>query len=389
MRKKISVLTITSLFPNSKDAMHGIFVKERMSRVAKLCNVKVIAPIPWFPLVRQTKVPFREKIENLEVYHPKFFSFPGIFKSLDGLFFYLSTSNLAKKLNQKYDFDLIDTHFAYPDGVGSVFLAKMLKKPVALTIRGSDITALPKSLFRRIQIRWALKNSDQVISVCGALKDEAKNQGASADFVIIPNGVDSKKFKPIDKFFARKKLNLPWDKKIVVAVGENFKCKGFFELVKSFEVMAKTNNNLILVIVGFDKKSFKKLNRLVEELNLSSSVLLTGRKAHNEVLLYLNACDVYCLPSYREGWPNSVMEALSCGKPVVATSVFGIPDIIKSPVYGILIDKPGDIDKLASALKTALNKEWNSKKIRAYAKTMTWEKTAKQVYEVFQEIAKR
>jgi teichuronic acid biosynthesis glycosyltransferase TuaC len=235
----VKILVVTSVFPNVKQPTLGVFVRERMFKVAEHCEVKVVAPVPWFPFIRYVKkgyrplVPYREIQDGIEVLHPRFFNFPGIFKCFDGIFFFLSSLVTVLKLKRCFNFDVIDAHFAYPDGIGAVLLGKLFKKPVSVTVRGT-IEKLSKYALRRSQITYALKRVDKVFTVCRALKGVVVGLGIPEDkMTVISNGVDLEKFKKIDRAAARMELKLPLDKKIIISVGGLVERKGFTESSQS------------------------------------------------------------------------------------------------------------------------------------------------------------
>ena len=129
------VLVLSSVFPNFKQPTLGVFVRERMKRVAKECDVVVVAPVPWFPftsfLRRQwTGIPPVEEQEGLRVLHPRFLSVPGVLKWLDGVLYAVSLLLFLLRLRKRFAFDLIDAHFAYPDGMAAVLLGRVFRCPV-------------------------------------------------------------------------------------------------------------------------------------------------------------------------------------------------------------------------------------------------------------------
>ncbi len=391
---RLKILVITSVFPNKKQPTLGTFVRERMLRVAKHCDVKVVGPAPWFPFIRCIKKNYRPlvpKIEiqdGIEIYHPKFFNFPGLFKCLDGFLFFLSSILTLYKIRKSFDFDIIDAHFAYPDGLGAVLLGRLFKKPIAITLRG---TIVPLSMYRlrRIQISFALKRADIVFSVCKALKDVAVNLGVQENkIVVVSNGVDTNRFKPLNQIETRKELNLSLDKKIIISIGGLVKRKGFHKIIQALPSIVRKKPDILLVIVGGAsvEGNFKpELDRLVEKLTLKDHVLFAGNIPHRDVYKWINASDIFCLVTSNEGWANVLLEALACGKPVVTTTVGGNREVIKSDDYGILVS-PEDNKELENALLRAFEKEWNDEKLINYACLHSWDNAANLILRNFREI---
>jgi hypothetical protein len=191
----------------------GVFVRERMFRLAGRCALKVVAPVAWFPfasLMRKDyrpSVPYMEIQDGIEVYHPKFLSVPGLFKCLDGFFFFLFSASTVHRIRKGFDFDIIDAHFVYPDGLGAVLLGKLFGRPVSITVRGT-IRKLARYALRKMQIRYALRNARKVFAVCGDLKEAALEAGAPA-VTVVGTGIGIEKFRPIEKAAARKARGLP------------------------------------------------------------------------------------------------------------------------------------------------------------------------------------
>ena len=391
----MKILVFTSLFPNNIEQNKGIFIKERMRNVARFCEIKVIAPVPYFPRIRFFKKWFRfskvnrqDKIEGLEVYYPRFFMVPKIGMSLYGVFMFLSVLSTVSKIKKGFNFDLIDAHYVYPDGLAAVLLGKVFKKPVVVSARGTDINVYPKFPIIKRAIIHTLKNAKKIISVCQALKDAMVELGIKADKIeVIPNGVDIKKFKPISKIEARKELNLSCDKKIVVSVGHLIKGKGFQYIIGAIAQIKREfsiNKVPLLVIVG-EGEYRSKLEHRIKELGLEENVLMVGEKSHSELCKWYSSADLFCLASSREGWPNVIFESLACGVPVVATNVNGVSEVIKSEKYGILVGNQDD-KVIADAIAKALNKDWDVQNIIKYAEANTWDKIGQKVHSLFQAI---
>ena len=357
----MKILVFSSLFPNNMWPGHGVFVKERMVHFSRQtgCEIKIVAPVPYFPPIKIgsrwqfSQIVHQETIEGLEVYHPRYFMMPKV-----GMFFYgrkmfLSVLPAVRRIQRSFDFDLIDAHYVYPDGFAAVLLGQFLKKPVVVSARGSDVNQFAKFPFIRKFLSYTLRRADQVIAVCQALKDAMMQLGLLGDKIaVIPNGVDIDKFYPVSKEEARKKLGLV-GKKIILSVGGLVPRKGFDLLVKALRILLdeRQGQELSLVIVG-EGPSRKELEQMIAALNLGASVRLVGDVPHQELYCWYNAADLFCLASSREGWPNVLLESLACGTPVVATNVWGIPEIICSDSVGLLTKR--DEREIAHTIACAL-----------------------------------
>jgi len=376
----MKILTITSVFPNSLEPHLGIFVKQRMFSLAKFCELKVVAPIYWHKfLKRNFKVSYLEIQDGIEVYHPKFFYIPKFLKSLDGFFFALSIIGTLLKIRKRFNFDIIDSHFAYPEGYGAVLIAKILNIPVSVTLRGTIERLGVHPIIRR-QIKWALNNANIIIAVSNSLKDRATELGITSDKItVIRNGIDPKKFYLLDKIDARKRLGLPLDKKILLSIGGLVKRKGFHHVIDILPEVIKKVPNLLYIIIGGpsiegDISNF--LKEKIKKLNLKNYVKLVGPKPHAELVYWYNAADLFCLFSSKEGCPNVVLESLACGTPVVSSNVGGIPEIIVNDSLGYIVNY--NTKYLKNVILKALNKSWDRKFIEKYGKKYTWELVAQQ-----------
>jgi glycosyltransferase involved in cell wall biosynthesis len=127
------------------------------------------------------------------------------------------------------------------------------------------------------------------------------------------------------------------------------------------------------------------LKAQIKKLGLENYVKLAGSKPHDEIPLWMNAADLFVLPSLSEGNPTVMFEALGTGLPFIATSVGGVPEIITSGDYGLL-SKPANPKDLAEKILIALDKKWNRDKILKYAQQFAWENIAKRIMEIYNKL---
>ena len=387
----MKVLVFTSLYPNNVWPNHGVFVKERMTQFAMVngCDVRVIAPVPYFPRLKinnkwgYSQVSKREIIEGLPVYHPRYFMIPKVGMAIQGLFMFLFVVLRVREVQRDFNFDVIDAHYLYPDGFVAVLLGRVLRKPVVVSARGSDINLFKDFRIIRRILQFTLLKADRVIAVSHALKEAIIGLNIPREKIsVIPNGVDSRKFYPLTKKEARMKLGLP-DKKIILSVGKLTPNKGFELLIKAIRILKEKyhRRDIYLCIVG-DGGMQDELKKIKSSNGLDADIYLVGGVPHQELVYWYNAADLFCLASGREGWPNVVLESLACGKPVVATAVGGIPEIITSDRVGLLSERKEE--DIADKIQCALKKNWSAEEIVNHAKKHTWDKTAISVLEVLQ-----
>ena len=393
----MNVLTFTSLYPNNIWPNFGVFTRERATHLSKLdrCKVKVVSPVPYFPPVkfgwrwRFSQVAQREMRDGLEIYHPRYFLVPKVGMSLHGVMMFLCVLPTVKRIQRDFDFDIIDGHYVYPDGFAAILLGRFFQKPVAIWALGTDINLYAKFHLIRRSLRYTLNSCDRVIAVCQALKDVMiELRIPESKISVIPTGVDLRKFYPVPKDEARSNLCLPQNKKIILSVGNLTRNKGFDFLIRGLKLLydESREQRLMLIIVG-EGAARKDLEKLISLLQLGECVRLAGAIPHQQLNLWYSAADLFCLASENEGWPNVLLESLACGSPVVATAVGGIPEIIRSDVFGLLTAR-NEWD-MSRTISIALKKEWNREDLVGYAKEHTWEKVALSVYDNFKSVIGR
>jgi teichuronic acid biosynthesis glycosyltransferase TuaC len=382
----MKILTFTSLFPNQNRPDFGIFIFQRISHISSRPGniVQVVSPAPYFPSWIPSKrweaygqLPRQERIGNLDVYHPRYPLLPGLFMPLHGLLMFLGSVLLVRKLHRQFHFDCIDAHYIYPDGLAAVLLGKVLGLPVVLSARGTDINVFPSFWTIRPMIVWSLRSAAGIIAVAAALKSAIVNLGLPSEKVcVIPNGVDLERFHPIDKSEARRTLALPVKGKIAISVGSLTEVKNHKLLISAFAKVAEGLPDLRLYIVG-DGPLRLALENLIRGLRLQEKVSLVGPRPNQELALWFSAADVSCLVSFREGWPNVLMESIACGTPVVATRVGGVPEILCSPGLGAIAEQ--NPESVAATLQAAMAREWNRKALALHAQARAWDIVAEEV----------
>lgn len=377
----MKVLVFTTVFPNSVQPVHGLFVLERVRHAARHCEVRVVAPRAWIPWRQMAAVPRVEIRGGVVVEHPTFFYLPRFLKFLDGLFLFLSALACVARIRKEFDFDVIDAHFVFPEGFAAVLLGRWFRRPVMITLRG---TMIPLSVYRlrRWAIRWTLRRAERLVAVAHILARRAVEFGVLPERIeVIENGVDVERFAPHDQAEARRKLGLRSSGKLLVSVGHLSRRKGFHRVLRVLPEMLREFPDLVFAIVGgpgAEAHNEPELRWLTEELRLSDHVILAGARPPEEVALWLNAADAFVLASDCEGCPNVVWEALACGLAVVATKVGEVEQMVP-PFGGSLYDHADDAGALRECLLDALRRDWDRGQIRAYAERHTWDRVAARV----------
>ncbi|MDX9740796.1 MAG: glycosyltransferase [Gammaproteobacteria bacterium] len=392
------LLVYTRVYPNVEQPNYGLFVRERMSRVARELDVVVVAPAPWFPFqrfLRRWRKGFRPELPAVEVqngvvvHHPRFFCFPGIFKSTDAWFQALGSLRLMRRLRDEFDFDIIDAHFVYPDGAAARLLARWLKRPYTVTLRGS-LVRFEASKTQQRQIMRTLEEAARVLSVADSLRRDAISWGIDADHVqVVGNGVDLDRFFPEDRRDCRRRLGLPDEARVLVSVGGLTERKGFHRVIDVLPRLLERWPDLHFVIAGGatpEGDNEAELREQIARLGLGERVHLLGPVSPDELRHVYSAGDLFVLATRFEGWANVFLEASACGLPIVTTDVGGNAEVVSSDVVGAVVPY-GDAAALYDAIDAALAKEWDRHAIIEHAAANAWQTRIPQLIEVFQRIA--
>lgn len=386
----IRVLVISSVYPSDAQPTLGVFVHERMRHVAAHCGLVVVAPVPWFPFnrlfrgKRPTATDAVEHRDHITILHPRFLSVPRFCKSADGILYFLSILPAVLRLKRHFQFDLIDAHFAYPDGFAAALLARLLRRALIITIRGDEVR-LARYPLRRLQMRFALKTG-RVISVSDSLRQVAGKLGIPPETArVVPNAVDSDRFRLSDRGLARQQLGLPLDRTVLLSVGSLIERKGHHRILEILPELIRRKPDLLYVIVGDPRRGdthAKLLETLVRAGALGDHVRFVRSQPHDAIPKWMAAADLFCLATRWEGWCNALMEALACGLPVVTTAVGGNPEFVRDRLDGLLVPY-WDGAHFAAAVLAALDRKWDRAAISEQARGRSWEHVAKCVLEEF------
>lgn len=395
--KKLRVLVFTTSFPSAVQPEFGIHVKERLRVLAESPEIelRIVAPAPYFPPIKTFKrwyawsqVPNDEVIDGLSVHRPRYPMIPKVGGLIHAQLIDRASVKYIEKLREQFDFDLIDSHFVYPNGAAAVELGKRFDRPVVITCRGADIAVYPHKAIVGNRVRQALRSADQLIALSDEMRGRMVQLGADDNRITsIPNGVDLTKFDRLDQADARKELRLPPERPIILSVGYRLELKGFHLLVDALALVRRTHPNAMVAIVGGQARwapdYLPEIQHRIDEHQLSDHVVLAGTRPQEELKLWYSAADVSCIMSSREGSPNVMMEALACGVPLVSTRVGNVPEILSDPSLGSMVNERS-AQSAAPVLSDALSKVWNRHAIREFALSHSWTAVASRVRGVFE-----
>ena len=386
MGEIIRTVTFTTLYPNVARPRHGIFIEQRLRHLLRSGEVesRVVAPSAWFPSGSARfgewsvfgRVPSREERHGIPVLYPRYLLVPKLGMSLAPLTIALAAwPALARMIRKGFDFDVIDAHYLYPDGVAAAILGRWLGKPVIVSVLGDDVITLPLFRLPRRMILWAVDRCAGVTAVCQALKDRLVEVGAPAEKIrVVLHGVDPDLFQPVDRESVRRRLGLTG--RILLSVGHLTKRKGHHLAIQALPELPDTT----LLIAG-DGWMEGELRDLARSLGVEDRVRLLGHVEQEDLKEYYGVADALVLASSREGIANVLIESMACGTPVIATSVWGTPEAVTVPAAGVLMR-----DRSAGALVEAARRLFadypDRVATRRHAKTFTWERTSREHLEV-------
>ena len=378
MNAKIRILLFSTLYPSSARPLHGIFVETRLRELLKSEQVEaqVVAPVPWFPFKHErfgsyasmAATPRYEVRHGIVVHHPRYLLPPKVGQNIAPYVLAAGALPTIRRLQRAgFDFDLIDAHFLYPDGVAASIIARRLGKPLVCTARGSDINLYKTYARPRRLIQQTLQASSANIGVSADLVRQMIELGAPADKChVIRNGVDLQRFAIVDQADARRQLRIDHAGLLLLSVGNLVELKGHDLVIRMLEALPQAR----LVIVGSGPE-LSALRALAESIGLAGRVLFAGQQPNESMKTWFSAADALVLASSREGWPNVLLESMACGTPVVATRVNGTPEVVTSPSAGRLAESR-DVPNLLDALRSLLAEHPPRVEVRRYAERFSW-----------------
>lgn len=377
----MKILLFSSLYPSSVRPIHGIFVETRLRELLKTGEVqaKVVAPVPWFPsqakrfgsYAKFSATPHMEQHNGVEVHHPRYALLPKVGMSMAPYAMALGALSTVRRLQrQHFDFDLIDAHYYYPDGVAASLLAKWLEKPFVVTARGSDLNLISQYAFPRKLMLQAADQARASIGVCQALMTKLAELGANPNkLAVLRNGVDLTRFVPEDRREARKQLGFPTEGRYLLMVGNLVELKGQHIAIEALRHLP----GVTLLIAGAGPEQ-GALKALVHTLGMADRVHWAGLVRQEDLKWWYSAADALALCSSREGWPNVLLEAMACGTPVISTNVAGTPDMVNTPAAGVLMERR-DAQSLVDAWTHLFSDLPSREATRSHAETFSWNVT--------------
>ncbi|MCF6210149.1 MAG: glycosyltransferase family 4 protein [Gammaproteobacteria bacterium] len=385
----MKILTFSSLYPSSARQRHGVFVENRLRHLIDHSSVEaqVVSPVPWFPsrhpcfgeYAQMAATPREDERHGIHVHHPRYLLLPKVGMGMAPRSMAMASLGLLRRLREKFPFQLIDAHYFYPDGVAAITLGKRLGVPVVITARGTDLNLIPQHPRPRRLIQWAASEAAGMITVCQALKDVLVDLDVPAGRVqVLRNGVDLSIFRPPEGREALRQA-LGIDRPCLLSVGHLITRKGHDLVIRALQALP----DMMLAIAG-DGPEEGALRELVVSLGLTERVRFLGALPHAGLKDWYGAADCLVLASSREGWANVLLESMACGTPVVATRVWGTPEVVAVDDAGRLAERTPV--SLAAEVRALLASPPSRTATRAYAEGFSWDATSQGQKALFERV---
>ncbi len=379
---RLRIGVITPMLPVEHDRTRGRYIHETARALSSLAEVRVFFQELATPNVRLLKS--RSYLDargastllahDIDVETLRYPALPGVSRALNG---YTSSVVLAPRV-RRFNPDVLLAYWLYPDGFAAIRVARALGIPVVVGALGSDVhrpTRLNRWFAKRV-----VRSADALLTVSEDMRRAMiRDFGADAGKVhAVVNGINAAVFHPRDRAACRARLGLPSASRIILYVGRFVRAKGLCELVDAFGALAASDPTLRLALVG-DGVMRDELRSMLQSKGLLEKCLLPGGLEPDEVAEWMGAADLLCLPSWSEGYPNVVVEAVASGLPVVATDVGGTSEIINTN-NGELV-APQDIQSLTKGLRETLARKWDATSVARSVKR-SWDEVARETLAV-------
>jgi teichuronic acid biosynthesis glycosyltransferase TuaC len=383
----LKIISLSTEYPNPLEPGKGLFVHARLQSIAAEADLTVFAPValldyanPEGNLLASLAIPRSRTDQGTRVHHMRWL-YPPLGGWLNAFFLYLRLLCPVARLRFSRSVDLLDAHFAHPEGIAAALLGSTLGIPFMITMRGSELRYQHERM-KRFWMGWALRRASRVITVSDGLGALAIELGANPAVVrTVPNGINKVVFYRRDREDCRRTFQIPKNARVILSAGDLARIKGHHRIIEALRGLADTGLPAYLLVAGGVGRSGQyaaTLRARVAELGLDEYVKFIGMAPQDKLAGLMSAVDVFCLASASEGWPNVVNEALACGTPVVATDVGAVRRMLPSDRFGLVVpvDDPAALE---AALRVGLTREWDHAEISNWGRSRSWDQVAKEV----------
>jgi glycosyltransferase involved in cell wall biosynthesis len=203
----------------------------------------------------------------------------------------------------------------------------------------------------------------------------------------MPVGFNRNRLPILNKSVSRLKLGIEVDEIVLFSLGNLIERKGFHFLIEAVRLLIEDDRKIVCYIGG-EGNYRSVLEKMIEEKGLGRNIRMLGRIPEDDISTWICACDLFIVPSTRESFGLTVVEALACGRPVVATKNGGSEEIIKDDRVGYLCEVKDPVD-MAMKIKKALISQWDSEFIIAFAEDYSWQRINIELLALYRRILNR
>jgi glycosyltransferase involved in cell wall biosynthesis len=379
----LKIAVVTAHFPSSGQPTHGRSAYQTLRVLARKADVQVFYPHAAYPSWLKPRSRIYDSFDtsysvpDVKAGYYEYPALPLVSRPFNG---WMAARVLLPRV-RRFAPDLVFSYFLYPDGYAALKIGKRLGVPVVAMSVGSDVHSIGDRL-SVMHTRTVLRNADFLAAISRDLRDRMVAMGAPPEKIrTVINGCDLSAFHPENRLEARRKLGIDPAAESIVYVGRMDVKKGLRELVEAAASLHPLRSNLQVYMVG-EGPDRPLIEGVILANNATGYIHALPECTFDEVAIWMASSDLVTLPSYMEGCPNVVLEALACGRPVVATNVGGIPEILDDEC-GRLVP-PRDSGALAEAFALVLDKAWEAEAVRAHG-GRSWEAVAAELLEIFEQ----
>jgi len=349
------ILIVTSQFPVADEPTRGRPLQQTAIELAKLADVRVVSPVAVYPRWARPRSylykPARPAALSIDAEYVTYPALPAITRAFNGG---LCARALAAPV-ARFRPDVVLSYWLYPDAYGAMRAARRAGVPLVAGARGSDIRV--RDPVSRWLTRRVVRAASRLLVVSEDLGRLAVRDYAAAPerVRVIANGCDAAIFHRGDRAAARRALGVADSARLVLYVGRLVPEKGLRELLAAGAEISALHPTLEFALIGDGPMRTELVAQAAARE--TPRVHLPGALSPQAVAQWMAAADLVALPSYSEGHPNVLVEALACGRPIVATTVGGIPEVVDAS-SGVLVP-PRDIAALSAAISQVLERDWD------------------------------
>lgn len=381
MGRSMKILVLSSLYPNDAQRRHGIFIEHRVAHVVQPGDeVRVVAPVPWFPsgharfgrYAAFAQAPRAAVRRGVSITHPRHLVVPKIGMRIAPALMAAALYRHVAAIRRDFDFDVIDSYYLYPDGVAASLIARRFDRPFVMSALGSDVSEIPRDARARAMILAACAQASAVTTVAAALRDELIVLGAApGNLHVVEHGVDLALFSPpADRAALRRQLGMTAP--TVLSVGHLIDRKGH-----DFAIRAIARLPGVRLVIAGDGPREAALRALASSVGVADRVDFLGHVEQHRLPDLYGAADITASCSDREGIANVLLESLACGTPLVATPVWGSPEVVRTHEAGLLVADRSDA-AIAEGIARLLADLPDRAETRRYGERYDWRETGRQ-----------